>query len=126
MVRLTDKPRRTCIDCGVMYEPSGVRQQRCASCAAEHTRKKNCEYQRAFRARHRSPEEAERLQRRAWRLDGAKYRAESLVADGLSPSAAAEKLRVSHHTLIRHLSQPEAARRVALLVRDTGEPDQPC
>jgi DNA invertase Pin-like site-specific DNA recombinase len=78
---------------------------------------------RTFRERHRSPEEAERIQRRAWQLDGAKYRAESLFADGMSPSAIALQLRVSHHTLLRHLAQPEARWRVGILRRlDMPEP----
>lgn len=98
---------------------------RCQSCAAEHNRAKNREHVRTFRERHRSPEEAERIQRRAWQLDGAKYRAESLVADGWTPSAAAEKLGVSHHTILRHLSQPDARRRVSIL-RRTDMPELPC
>jgi DNA invertase Pin-like site-specific DNA recombinase len=85
----------------------------------------NAEYQRRFRERHRNPEEAARIQRKGWRLDAKKYRAESLVADGMTASAAALKLGCSHHTLLRHLSTPEARRRVGLLMRDTGEPEQP-
>jgi DNA-binding CsgD family transcriptional regulator len=91
-----------------------------------HNRKKNAQYQTAFRTRHRTQEETERIQRRTWQLDGAKYRAESLVADGMTASAAAEHLGVSHHTIIAHLSRPDARRRIGILMRDTGEPEQPC
>ncbi len=108
---------RACIDCGLMYEPTGVRQLRCKSCAPLHSRKKNLANQNAFRARHRTAEEAERVQRRAWQLDAAKFRAESLVADGMSPTAAAERAGISHHTVLKHLAQPEARRRVGILAR---------
>lgn len=114
---MTDKPRRTCIGCGAIYEPSGVRQQRCTSCAVEHNRKKNLEYQHAFRARHRTAEESARIQRRTWKLDGMKSRAESLFADGLTATAIARQLGCSHHTLQRHLAQPEARWRVGILRR---------
>jgi len=110
-------PLRTCVGCGAMYEPSGVRQQRCTSCAVEHTRKKNAEYQRQHRARHRSKEETAYQERRTWRLDANKARAEQLVADGLTPTACAERLGCSHHTVLRHLAQPEARRRVGILRR---------
>jgi DNA invertase Pin-like site-specific DNA recombinase len=116
---------RPCLDCGMMYAPRGPRQQRCQGCAVEHARRKNCAHQRAFRARHRTLEETARIERRAWQLDGAKYRAESLFADGMSPSAIALQLRVSHHTLLRHLAQPEARWRVGIL-RRTDMPELPC
>jgi DNA-binding CsgD family transcriptional regulator len=122
---VADAMKRTCIDCGGLYVPSGVRQQRCGICGFEHNRKKNAQYQTAFRARHRTKEEAERIQRRTWQLDGAKYRAEALHADGMSPSAIAQKLGCSHHTLLRHLARPEAQRRVAIL-RNTDMPELPC
>jgi hypothetical protein len=118
---------RLCVDCNGAYRPTSPRQQRCQSCGVEHTRKKNLEYQHAFRARHRTAEEAERLQRRAWRLDGMKSRAESLHADGLSPSAIAVKLGCSHHTVLKHLAQPEARWRVDILRRtNVPEPELPC
>jgi DNA invertase Pin-like site-specific DNA recombinase len=113
------KPRaeRLCADCGGVYAPSGAQQQRCLPCGAVHTRRRNAELQRARRARRRTPQEAERIQRKAWRVQGAKYRAESLHADGMSPSAAALLLGISHHTILNHLAQPEAQRRVAILRR---------
>jgi hypothetical protein len=109
-----------------MYQPRGTRQVRCGACAVEHTRKKNRKNVAAFRARNRTDAENERIQRKIWRLDGAKFRSESLVADGWTPSAAAEHLGVSHHTIIAHLSRPDARRRIGILMRDTGEPEQPC
>lgn len=117
---------KTCIGCGVMYAPRGTRSQRCAPCAVEHHRLKNQEYQHAFRARHRSKEDAERIERRTWQMDAVKSRAESLVADGLTATACAVKLGCSHHTLLRHLEKPEVRRRVSILMRDTGEPELPC
>jgi DNA-binding CsgD family transcriptional regulator len=86
---------------------------------------KNAANVAAFRVRHRTPAETARIERKGWRLDMAKYRCESLVADGWTPSAAAEKLGVSHHTILRHLSQPDAQRRVSILQR-TDMPELPC
>lgn len=106
--------QRTCVDCRALYEPR-TRQLRCQSCAVEHDRRKNRENVAAFRARHRSAETTERIRRRSWWLEGMKSRAESLVADGLSATACAERLGISHHTILRHLAQPEAQRRVRIL-----------
>jgi len=120
------KTRRTCIDCGAMYELRGPRQERCQSCAVEHTRKKNLERQHAFRARHRTPEEAERIQRRTWRVELEKHSCEMLVSEGMSPSAAARKVHLSHHTILKHLATPEAQWRVAILRRtNVPEPELP-
>jgi DNA-binding CsgD family transcriptional regulator len=123
-VKPTGKPQRVCIGCGQLCEPGGPRQLRCKSCAAEHSRKKNLEYQHAFRARNRSPEDAARIERRGWWLDAMKYRAESLVADGMNPTACAERLGISHHTILKHLDSPEARRRVGILMR-TDMPELP-
>ena len=116
---------RTCIDCKALYEPTGVRQQRCEPCAVEHNRKKNLEYQHAFRARHRTPEDADRRERRTWRMDAERARFEMLHADGMSGSAIAKKIGRSHHTVLRHLARPEAQRRVGIL-RRLEMPELPC
>jgi predicted nucleic acid-binding Zn-ribbon protein len=107
LVRGQGAMKRTCIDCGAMYEPSGVRQQRCGSCGVKHNQKKNRQYQRDFRAHHRTKADAERIERCTWRLEGAKSRAESLHADSMSPSAIAQKLGRSHHTVLKHLARPQ-------------------
>lgn len=101
--------QRTCIDCGAMYAPSGVRQQRCGSCGAKHNREKNRQYVAEFRDRHRTKEEAERIQRRTWQLDAEKSRAESLFADGMTASAIAQKLGRSHHTVLKPSPDPKPA-----------------
>ena len=116
---------KPCIDCRALYVPRGPRQQRCGVCAAKHNRKMNAEYQRRHRARHRSAETAERIRRRGWQLDAIEYRSESLFADGMSASAAAEKLNCSHHTLLRWLDKPEVQRRIAFL-RALDMPEVPC
>lgn len=117
------KPQRQCIGCGAMYAPRGPRQQRCGICGVEHNREKSRQYQTASRARHRTTEDAERIQRRRWQLDGAKSSAESLHADGMSASAIAKKLGYSHHTILNHLAQPEASQRVGVLRRLRPEPE---
>jgi hypothetical protein len=117
--------KRTCIDCEALYAPRGPRQQRCQSCAVEHHRKKNLEYQHAFRARHRTPEDAERLQCRTWKLDGVKSRAEMLAGEGLSATAISKIVGCSHHSVIRHLQRPEAQWRVGIL-RRLDMPELPC
>jgi hypothetical protein len=116
---------KACIDCGAMYEPRGTRQQRCDHCAVEHDRKKNLEYQPAFRARHRTKEDAERIERRTWQMDAAKSRFETLFADGMSATAIARKTGHSHHSVLRHLARPEAQWRVGIL-RRTDMPELPC
>jgi DNA-binding CsgD family transcriptional regulator len=116
-------PRKQCVDCGKPFTPVSNHQQRCADCGAAHNRRANAHYQAQHRARHRTKEDAERIQRRTWQLDAAKSRAESLHADGMSPSAIAQKLGCSHHTVLRHLAQPEARWRVGILRRlDMPEP----
>jgi len=92
----------------------------------EHNRKKNLEYQHAFRARHRTAEESARIQRRTWKLDGMKSRAESLFADGLTATAIAQRLGCSHHTILRHLAQPAARRRIGILIRTAVMPPEAC
>ena len=116
---------KTCVDCGGMYEPSGVRQQRCGPCAVEHRRKKNLDYVHAFRARHRTKEHIERIERRTWQMDAAKSRFEMLAGEGMSATAIGQKTGHSHHTVLRHLARPEAQWRVGILLR-TDLPDQPC
>jgi DNA invertase Pin-like site-specific DNA recombinase len=109
--------RRPCVDCGALYEPRGARQQRCKSCGVKHNRRKNRENVAAFRARHRTNEDVERSERRTWKMDAARSRFEMLHADGMSPSAIAQKTGHSHHTVLRHLDRPEAQRRVGILRR---------
>jgi len=123
-VVMMGKPQRKCITCDEAYVPRGPRQQRCTSCAVEHNRKKNLAYQHAFRARHRTPVETARIERRGWQLDGIKSHAESLHAEGLTATAIAQKLGCSHHTVLRHLDQPEARWRVGIL-RRTDMPELP-
>ena len=103
--------KRTCVTCGAMYEPSGVRQQRCKSCAVEHTRKKNLEYQHTFRQRHKTDAKRRMLP------DAVFGRFEQLHADGMSATAIAKKTGHSHHTVLRHLARPEAQWRVGILRR---------
>jgi transposase len=84
-------------------------------------------YQQDSRARHTSPQAIERSERRAWRMDAKKSRAEMLHAEGMTASAAAEYLGVSHHTVLRHLARPEVQRRVAILKKTNApEPELPC
>jgi DNA-binding CsgD family transcriptional regulator len=118
---------RTCAGCGALYVPTGARQERCAPCALSRTRKAHTQYEADRRARNRDPLAAERRLRRAWRVDGAKARAEMLVAEGASPSRAAEIAGCSHHTVLQHLQSVEVQQRVALLRRhNVPEPEQPC
>jgi DNA invertase Pin-like site-specific DNA recombinase len=83
----------------------------------EHNRKKNLEYQHAFRARHRSKEFAAYIERKKWQMDAAKSRFELLAGDGMSATAIGEKTGHSHHTVLRHLARPEARWRVGILRR---------
>ena len=110
---VTGKPQRTCIDCGGM--PAGPRQQRCGDCATEHARKKNANYQAEHRRRQRESGQTEMKPRTL--SDFTLSQIEQLHADGLSPSAAAERLGISHHSALRHLSRPEVEQRVAFLRR---------
>ena len=119
------KPQRTCVDCGLPYTPSGVGQLRCTNCRVEHTRRMNRLWQQDSRARHTSPQAIERSERRTWRMDAARTRFEMLHADGMSATAIARKLGYSHHTVLKHLAQPEAQRRVGIL-RRLDMPELPC
>jgi hypothetical protein len=119
--------KRACIDCGAMYEPRTARQKRCESCRPAHDAEMNAECQRRHRACHRTPEEAERSLRRTWRMDAALSRIEMLVAEGLSPSAAAAKAGISHQAALRHVAKREVQARIMFLrYWDRPEPELPC
>jgi DNA invertase Pin-like site-specific DNA recombinase len=115
---------KPCVDCGGMYEPRGTRQQRCETCAVKRNRKKNLEYQHAFRVRHKTKEDAERSERRTWQMDAARSRFELLASDGMSATAIARKTGHSHHTVLEWLARPEAQWRVRLLRIEP--PEMPC
>ena len=117
-------PQRTCVDCRAMYEPRGPRQLRCQSCAVKHNRRQNAHYQATFRSRHRTPEYAERIQRKTWQMDAARSRFELLASDGMSATAIARKTGHSHHTVLEWLARPEAQWRVRLLRIEP--PEMPC
>ena len=111
---MKDKPQRTCEDCGAIYTPGGPRQQRCKSCAVRHDRRKNRENVAAFRARHRTPEQAERSERRKYLLAFDRQRIEALMGlEGLTASAAATKIGRGHHFALHHTRKPEVAARIA-------------
>jgi len=57
---------------------------------AQHSRQMNAHYQATFRAPHQSPEEADRIQRRIWWVQGMKYQSESLDADGWTQCCRSE------------------------------------
>lgn len=111
--------QRTCIGCGAMYAPRSPSQQRCQSCAVEHNRAKNLEYQHAFRQRHKTDPKP-RVP------DTERGRFEMLHAEGMSANAIALELGRNRRTVAKHLARPDVQRRVALLRLDGPEPELPC
>ena len=112
------RPQKVCAVCGAEYQPTSPRQQRCPPCAVLHTRKKNLEYQHAFRQRHKTDANPRMLP------DAERTQFEMLHADGMTASAIAQKLGHSHHTVLKHLARPEARHRVEIL-RKTDMPQLP-
>lgn len=111
--------RWACLDCGVTYQPTSARQQRCPPCGVLHTREMNLKDQHAFRQRNQKPPQPPVVP------DVEKHYFEVLAAGGMSANRIAVELGHNPKTVRRHLARSEARTRVGLLQMDRAEPEQP-